>query len=172
MSGKPYSLFSAFCLPQLPGERAGGLMKFRDRVLGWVYVKGPVIERVEESFNKACISLYLCKLSPHSTWFLLLLLKPLLCCFSAHLLDPDHSWVFFNTLNLYYTMPCARIFPSRGREKNPKPTKTLWLGFLSSWLALSQDFIPIIKVAWQTENKPLAHPELTVYHFQVRTNTK
>lgn len=120
MSGKPYSLFSAFCLPQLPGERAGGLMKFRDRVLGWVYVKGPVMERVEESFNKACISLYLCKLSPQSTWFLLLLLKPLLCCFSAHLLDPDHSWVFFNTLNLYYTMPCARIFPSGGREKKPQ----------------------------------------------------
>lgn len=59
-----------------------------------------------------------------------------------------------------------------GVEKIPKPTKTLWVGFLSSWLAVPWDFIPITKVASQAENKPLAHPELTVYHFQVRTNTK
>lgn len=76
-----------------------------------------------KNFNKPFISFYICKLSPRSTWFLLLLLKPLLCCFSAHLLDPDHSWLFSNTLNLYYTMAHARIFPFGGRKKSPNPPK-------------------------------------------------
>lgn len=32
-----------------------------------------------------------------------------------------------------------------GVEKSPKPTKTLWLGFLSSWLALPRILFPSSK---------------------------
>lgn len=59
-----------------------------------------------------------------------------------------------------------------GVAKSPKPTKTLWLGFLSSWLALPRILFPSSKWLdrprtnlWLTLNSP-------VYHFQVRTNTK
>lgn len=68
-------------------------------------------------------------------------------------------------------MPHARVFPFGGRKK-PQDHQNPVAWFPVQLACSSQDFIPIIKVAWQTENKPLAHPELSVYHFQVRTNTK
>lgn len=109
--------------------------------------------------------LYLCKLSPLSTWFLLLLHKPLLMLFSAHLLDPDPPWSFFLALNLYYTMPCARIF-HLGQGKNPKPTKPCGLGFLSSWLCSFPGFYSHHQKWLDRPRTNLwLHPELTVYHF-------
>lgn len=136
MSGKPYSLFSAFCLPtsRREGRRFNEVQRSSP---GWVYVKGPVIERVEESFNKACISLYLCKLSPHSTWFLLPFSKTSIMLFFSPFVRPWPLLVFL-TLNLLLYHALCQDFPSTEREKTPKPTKTLWLGFLSSLAALSQ----------------------------------
>lgn len=105
-------------------------MKFRDfsrqkcinQALGQIFVKGRMIfkKRKKAKVLKKKTSFYIHKLSPH-TRFLLLLLKALLCCLSAHLLDPGHFWVFSSTINLHQTMPRVRVFSRKKSTSPPKP---------------------------------------------------
>lgn len=66
--------------------------KWINQVLRWLFVKGHMFKKIEESeiLNKPFVRFYICKLGPPSTRVLLLLPQPPFCRLSAHLLDPDH----------------------------------------------------------------------------------